>query len=159
LTYAGSGTVPLCDLKVMAITLLQLCPTNCSPRPVSVLYTNTSVTDSHLYSPVDMSSALHESSEFSSEESCPLVADEEEHAFLKILHKQKHRARVFYSFQLNFWTFTTCVLVIYLFATIIRSQSQDQDQYTYENGYDTEFRKHCNFFFYNEYISVYNPFT
>jgi hypothetical protein len=75
------------------------------------------------------------------------VVDVEENALLKILHKQKHRAWAFYGFlpnffHLNFWTFTTCVLVIYLFATMRRSQCRCQDQYNYENGYETEFRKH-----------------
>jgi len=106
-----------------------------------------------------MSSALHESSEFSSEESCPLVSDVEENVLPKILHKQKHRARAFYGFQLNFWTFTTCALVICLFATMRRGQSQCQDKYTYENGYDTEFCKHRNFFFYDVDISGHDPFT
>jgi hypothetical protein len=143
----------------MAVALLKPCPTNCSPRLASVLHTSTSVADLHLYSLVDMSSAFHESSEFSSEESCPLVADAEENALLNILHKEKHRAQAFYSFRLNFWTFTTCVLVICLFAVMRHSQSQCQDQYTYENGYDTEFCKHCNFFFYDVYSSGHDPFT
>ena len=75
------------------------------------------------------------------------MADVEKNALLKTLYKQKHCARAFYGFQLNFWTFTTCVLVICLFATMRRSQSQCQDQYTYENGYETEFRKHRYFSF------------
>lgn len=101
-----------------------------------------------------MSSALPESSEFLNEESCPLVVDSEEDcldhdedSMPKILHKQKHYGRSFYGFQpnlfrLNFWTFTTCVLVICLLTTIGRGQSQ----YNYEKGYDTEFCKYQFFF-------------
>jgi hypothetical protein len=100
-----------------------------------------------------MFSALHKSAEFSTEESCPLVTGaEEDDAVLKILDKQKHHAWVFYGFQLdtsglNIWKFTTCVLVIlviYLVATVRYVPSQYQ--YTYANGFDTEFCEYCNFY-------------
>jgi hypothetical protein len=99
-----------------------------------------------------MSSALHKSAEFSSEESCHLVTGaEEDDAVLKILDKRKHHAWVFYGSQLdiselNVWKFTTCVLVIlviYLVATVRYAPSQYQ--YTYANGFDTEFCECCKF--------------
>ena len=105
-----------------------------------------------------MSSALHEIDEFSNEEPCPLVADAEEDAIPKILQKRKH-APAFYGFQLkrfqprlfqiNFWTFATCVLIVCLFTTIRRGRSQYQ--YTYEHGYDTEFCTFGSFLLYYSY--------
>ena len=148
MTYVGSRIVPPCYLRVITITLLKLCPANCSPKQLrslrlaSVLHISASTTDLYLYSPVDMSSTSHKSSEFSSEELYPLVTEVEENAPLK----RKHNARAFYCLQLNFWTFITCVLAICLFTSMRRNQSQ-HDQYSYENGYDTEFRKYRNFFF------------
>ena len=126
---------------------------------LSVFRTSASVTDLYLQSPIDMSSALHKSGEFSSEESCSLMAGTEDNV-PKILHRQKHHARAFHGFQLNFfqlnfcWAFTTCVLLICLFATMRRGHSQCQDQYTYENGYDTEFGEHRDSFFFLICISV-----
>jgi hypothetical protein len=101
-----------------------------------------------------MSSSLDDDSKFSGEESCPLVADDiEENTPQNILHRQKHQTWTFYVrsllnfFYLNFWIFTTGLLIIFIFATMSQIQCQCQTQYTYEKGYETEFRTCCSFSF------------
>lgn len=90
-----------------------------------------------------MPSALHVRGEYVRVEAFPLAADGEE-AVTKRLYKQRHHARelcgvLLHFFQPNFWTFVTCVLVIYLFSTLGYGQSQFYGQNTYGNGYETEF--------------------
>jgi hypothetical protein len=95
---------------------------------------------------IDMSSILHNVGEFSSAESYSLMADGEEDTGPAIF-LQRHPQAIYCFptgfFQLNFWAFSTLVLAICLFAYFVREHNQYSKQYTYENGYDTEFCKCC----------------